>query len=369
MALAYLVQLPTPLRLHNDTIVLVSMGESAAHGGGFLYHGRPSHYPQGYPALVALLLKLGAFRVWTAVAINFAFLALGVWAAAKIVPHGGMTALLTLLSFVTIKHAAIPLTDVIFFGVAMLCLWMLARERLWEAAALVLIGIALRRNGIALAPPVIWVLWRARRRAWILPMLAAAALTVRLTSTLQDFHNTVAGHTMLDSAIQILGFRAMEFGEIAANVPSIALPPIGQTILPWIGAAVLVMIATGIWISRKSFGATEAFFLGYAAILFAWPYYDPRFWLPVLPLVFGYASRTVERLLPKEAIAAYLMIFCLIGAVVLWVSIRITYSGATFPDAYGNAQFRPTYCAYNGTCAANPKEIDADGLRLLRTYR
>ena len=371
VALAYLVQLPTPLRLHNDTIVLVSMGESAAHGGGFLHHGRPSHYPQGYPAIVALLLKLGAFRVWTAVALNFAFLALGLWSGTGLQAcreHRGLIALLMLLSFVTLKHATIPLTDLVFFGVAMLCLWMLERGRFWEAFVLVLAAIALRRNGIALVPPLAWVLWQ-RRRILILPALAAAALTIRLTSTLQDFHDTVAGHTLLSSALQILGFRAMEFGEIAANMPSIALPAPGQTILPWIGVAVLALIAAGMRARAKHFGSTEIFFLSYAAILFVWPYYDPRFWLPVLPLVFGFAARTLDRMLPKEVSVAYLTLYCLIGAAVLAQSIRITFAGPGFPDAYGNAQFRPTYCAFYRSCAADPKEIDADGLRLLQTYR
>lgn len=371
LSLAYLAQLPTPLRLHNDTVVLVSMGESAAHGGGFLYHGRPSHYPQGYPAMVALLLKLGAFHVWTAVALNFVFLALALWAAAKLVPHGVLIAFLTPLSFVVIKHATIPLTDLIFFGVAMLCLWALAGETPRPAVAfiLVLAGIALRRNGIALAPPLVWVLWRGGRRWLAVAAVAAAGIAVRLTSTLQDFHDTVEGHGLIDSALQILGFRAREFGEIAANMPSIALPPAGQAILPWFGALVLLLTATGIWMRRRSFGPLEVFFLGYAAILFVWPYYDPRFWLPVLPLLFAYVSIPVERLVPKPALASYLALWSLLGVAVLAISIRITYAGPQFPDAYGNAQFRPTYCAFYGSCPADPKEVSADGLRLLRTYR
>lgn len=372
VALAYCIQLPTPLRLHNDTVVLVSMGESAARGGGFLYHGSASHYPQGYPAIVAALLELGWFHVWTAVAINYLFLALGLFAVSKFLPHGRVMALLTLLSFVTIKHATIPLTDLVFFGVAMLCLLALERGRVFESCLLVLIAIALRRNGVALVPPLLWVLYR-RRRVLILPALAAAALAIRLTSTLRDFHNTVAGHTIFDSARQILGFRLLEFGEIAANVPAGGLPAIGKVLLPCAGTLFLGLIAAGLWIRRRGFGPIELFFLGYAAILFVWPYYDPRFWLPVLPLLFGFAAPAVERLvrrgLPRELPAAYLMVFSTMGILVLAVSIRITYSGAQFPDAYGNAQFRPTYCAYYGTCPANPADIDADGLHLLRTYQ
>ncbi len=364
VAAAYLVQLPTPLRLHNDTVVLVSMAESAARGGGFLYHGQVSHYPQGYPALIALLLRLGAFHVWVAVAINFVFLALGLWAATQLFPRDWAIVLLTALSFVTIKHSTIPLTDLVFFGIAMLCLVAFQRGRLLEGCALVLLAIATRRNGIALVPPLLWVLYK-QRRILILPALAAVALTIRLTSTLTDFHNTVAGHTLIDSAIQIAGFRAMEFGEIAANLPAIALPPIGQIILPCLGVILMALIAAGIAMRRKLFGPIELFFLSYAAILFVWPYYDPRFWLPVLPLIFAYASRAFPKILGP----AYLMLFSMIGALVLIASIRIAYAGPNFPDAYGNAQFRPTYCAYYRSCSADPQQIDADGLRLLQSYK
>ena len=372
IALAYLAQLPTPLRLHNDTVVLVSMGESVARGGGFQYHGTAGHYAEGYPAIVALLVKLGAFHVWTAVALNFAFLAIGLWAAAKLVPHCRVIVVLTLLSFVTIKHATIPLTDLIFFGITMVCLVMLERGRLVEAVVLVLMAIAMRHNGVALVPPLVWMIYR-RRPIVVVPVVAAAVLaSIRVPSLLKPFHRVVAGHTLLDSAAQILGFRLTEFGEIAVNLPSISLPAICKVLLPCAGALFLALIAAGLWMRRRRFGPVELFFLGYAAILFVWPYYDPRFWLPVLPLLFGYAATAVDRViqrgLNKELIAAYVMVFSMVGILVLGVSIRITYSGAQFPDAYGNAQFRPTYCAYYGTCSANPADIDADGLHLLRTY-
>ncbi len=368
-ALAYLVQLPTPVRLHNDTIVFVNMAESAVSGRGFLHHGTAGHYALGYPAIVALMLKLGIFHVWTALALNFLFLGLGLWAAAQFVPHGGIVALVTLLSFVVIKHATMPLTDLIFFGVAMLCLLTMQRGRLAIAFILILVAIALRHNGVALVPPLLWLLYK-RRPILILPVLAAVALiSIRVASLLKPFNRVVAGHTMLDSALQILQFRFTEFGEIAVNLPSVALPPVGQTILPWIGVLMLVLVAGGIWIRRKAFGPAELFFLGFAAILFVWPYVDPRFWIPVLPLIFGYASVSIERLLPKELIAAYLMVFAMLGVAVLVVSTRITYSGSNFPNAYGNAQFHSTYCAYYGNCAFDPQEIDADGLHLLRTYR
>lgn len=364
-----MVQWATPLRLHNDTIVFINMAESAVRGGGFLEHGQTTHFPPGYPAMLAALMKLGIFHVWSAIALNFAFLALGLWATAQLVPYPRAIVILTLLSFVTLKHYSIPLTDLVFFGVAMLCLLMLQRERLLPACFLVLLATAIRHNGIALAPPLVWMLYR-RRRVFVLPVIAAvAAASLRITSLLPPFQKTVEGHTLLDSIRQILGFRFLELGEVAVNIPAVALPPAGPAILAFVGMLVLSLIAAGIWMRpRKFLGPVELFFLGYAAILFIWPWYDPRFWLPVLPLLFGYAGSALRRL-PSQALLVYTMVFSMIGLAVLAQSIRITFAGADFPEAYGNAQFHDTYCAFYRSCSFDPRQVYPDGLRMLQQYR
>jgi hypothetical protein len=368
LGVVYLLQCATPLRLHNDTIILVSMAESAAHGDGFLYHGRRMHFPPGYPAILATLMKLGIFHVSTAILVNFAFLALGIWAVWRLVPYPRPIILLTLLSFVTIKHYAIPLTDCVFFGIAMLCLLMLMRDRLLPATILVLIAIAVRHNGVALAPPLLWMLYR-RRPILVLPALAAiVADSLRVMSLLPHFNKTVGDLSFFESAVQILGFRLSELGEIAVNIPAGVFPPAAKPAVYCLGLIALFLIGRGMWIaSRKLFGPIEIFLLGYAAILFIWPYYDPRFWLPVLPLLFGYAGTAVRRL-PTEAFVVYAAVFSMVGLAVLAESTRITFAGTGFPDAYGNGQFRATYCVYYGSCDAGSAEIYPEGLRLLQQY-
>ena len=59
LAFCFVLQVVSPLRLNTDAIVLLSMGESGAHGGGFLDDGLKTAFPPGYPALLALLLSLG----------------------------------------------------------------------------------------------------------------------------------------------------------------------------------------------------------------------------------------------------------------------------------------------------------------------
>jgi hypothetical protein len=62
--LAFGCKIFTPLRLTTDAVTLLSMAESAAHGGGFLDDGEKSVFPPGYPAMLAFLLRLGLAHPW-----------------------------------------------------------------------------------------------------------------------------------------------------------------------------------------------------------------------------------------------------------------------------------------------------------------
>ncbi len=77
LSILYLLQLASPLRLNVDAIIFISMAESFINGHGFLYHGLPTHFPPGYPALLSFLDFLGLGYSWPFISINIAFLAAG----------------------------------------------------------------------------------------------------------------------------------------------------------------------------------------------------------------------------------------------------------------------------------------------------
>ena len=179
LAAVYLLQIVcTPLRLSIDTVVLLSAAESAARGEGLLYHGHLTQYPPGYPILIAVLMRLGIAHVWLIVGISVGSLLLGLAAAHFFLLReffSDETSLLivwivSLLSFVTIKYTVIPLTDPLFFGVAMCSLVMMssaASQFTWRKLALgvvlVLVSISIRKVGVTLIPALMWpVVTRSR---------------------------------------------------------------------------------------------------------------------------------------------------------------------------------------------------------------
>jgi hypothetical protein len=378
------------------------MAESAAQGGGLLYHRQPTVFPPGYPALVALLVKLNLAHVWLIIGMNVGFLMAGLLAVRSILypkfinerSFASGICIFSLLSFVPIKYSAIPLTDPPFFGVAMCCLALMesaaARLPLHKALAgtiLVIVAICTRWIGIALIPALLWmVLLRPEVRRYFarsVRTIAAAALFAALgclavawlvytTSTLRRaFQGVLAGHTIAGWASGILAFRLKELGEITINLPFTALSPAMQRVVPFAGAAAAAFVCAGLISRRRQFAPVDVFFVSYASVILVWPYYDPRFWLPVLPLFIAYAALPLRALrqhpFSKAILRAYAAVFAMLGILALGSNTSISWSRSDFADAYPG--YHSAYCAAGYCKGSDLTPVDQDALRLLREFR
>jgi len=137
LAICFGLQVFSPLRLNTDAVVLLSMAQSAAHGGGFLDSGQKTVFPPGYPAALAVLMRASLVHSWVIISLNLVLLAGGLVAAYRLLLRDfceNRTVVMTfcslfLLSFVVIKHSAIALTDVPFVCFAMWCLDAMSEAR------------------------------------------------------------------------------------------------------------------------------------------------------------------------------------------------------------------------------------------------
>lgn len=437
LALCYLVQVATPLRLHPDTIVLLSMADSFAHGGGLLFHGQPTVFPPGYPALAALLLKLGLAHNWVLIGFNMVSLAVGLWAAAYILRRRlydtispvSVVCLVSLFSFVFIKYSTIPLTESGFFALAMCALaamdsasqprcgrtfWL----RIVAGWILTLAALTVRRVGLALIPALLWSIFSHKgvrayvRRlssrmkiAILLGMGGAGAFTAWVvieTSTLRDRTSVVNG--LADVVyLTILG-RLRELSELTLNLRFSILPAAMRPAALLVGVLLLALVLGGVILSRRKIHAATVFLCSYSLIVFSWPYYDPRFWFPAVPLLAAYAGLSIQYLVARRrflegVLRIYLILFMVIGAMTIGWSTAITFSGEQFPNAYRRPKpavttghsvmdavarrfmpdgyylwgeeksFRSTYCAIYRSCDASPAAADEDALHVFQTFR
>jgi hypothetical protein len=409
LVMCFVLQVFSPLRLNTDAIILLSMAESAAQGHGFLDRGQTTVHPPGYPALVALLLRTNLGHSWAIVGLNVIFLVMGLFATYQVLLIGffkNKTLILNicsmfLLSFVVIKHVTLPLTEILFFCCSTCALAAMGyasasrgqRFLVLVAASWVLTvgSIAVRRIGVALIPAFLYMVFTNPRVKTLLmdvsartKVIAAALLfgvcagtigVIATTSTLIDFTNVVNKSEMSHTFLQIVSYRLAEFGELMVNVPMSKLPTMLRHFVPWVGCLLFSLILGGLSTRRRHIGSAEVFLGSYIGVLFVWPFYDVRFWLPVVPLLIAYSVLSVQRLfgfrLPKAFIVIYCSLFVLTGVASIAYTTRITFAGSRFPDRYGDGALRPAYCVAFQSCSDSVDGSKADPkiLHLLQTYK
>ncbi|MBL8210321.1 MAG: hypothetical protein JNK87_06395 [Bryobacterales bacterium] len=387
----YFVQLATPLRLNKDAIELLSMADSARRGTGFHFYGEVTQFPPGYPALIAALDFFGQATPPVFVAVNYLFLAVALGLLCGMLRKdldlrpelAVLCCCLTLLSWVMIKHATLPLTDIPFLGVSTFAVWAMRtaedRPPTQRTAALLaawfacLLALTFRRLGIALFPALLWVFlspgagnWRAflsiRRLIALAASGAVTVYTIVQTSTAEDalaIYHEGGFWTVLS---QIVTFRLLEWGEIALNMPERFVPG-SRAVLPAAGLFALVCVGAAMWTQRHHLSALKIYAVSCVAILTIWPYHDSRFWIPVLPLCIGFVTAGAQRVLrtlPARAfVAAYLAVFCIAGCGALAWTTRISFSADSFPRMYGDGRLRATYEVAFARC---PDEAPRSGV-------
>jgi hypothetical protein len=382
------------------------MGESAAQGGGFLDAGQKTVFPPGYPALLAVLLSVSFAHPWVIVSLNLIFLSVGLITAYSLIREffeDKSTVLIMcsffLLSYVVVKHFTLPLSDVPFFCCSMCCLATMRQAMKSDSSLrfvilavaawlLALAAITVRRVGVTLIPPLVFMIVCSSQFRSELKCLALRTKLINVavfvfvclgtmhvlkkTSTLSDFVGVTSKVKVSALALNILSYRLTELGELLGNLPVSKMPTKLHFVVPGVGLLLFLFILVGLAMKRRKITPTEVFLLCYMGILFAWPYYDARFWLPVIPLLIAYSVLGVKRLrFPKSVVTIYCIIFASLGLGAIAYSTRISFAGSRFPDRYGDGSLRPTYCAAFQSCqdGGDPNKVDAKVLRLLREYK
>jgi hypothetical protein len=391
---AHCVQVWTPLRLNTDSIHLLRMADSYQAGHGWRPTGPVRPHPIGYPVLIIGLDKLGIGTSATFVAVNIVFLLAGLWANFRLLrcvlpglPGGDRArlaiVLLTLASWVTIKHTPIALSDPAYFGLsAMTALALNAswnartgrlheaertggRRALWLIAgfALFVASIAVRTVGMAFLPALMLAAvgpeqrfrriatetWSRRRNAVIFGAGAcavvggvAAALVMTKTQYGREATEIYTHDGPLRVALDIIRYRLSDLGHPIFNVNEGSVPPGLRIVVYAAGALGYAALFAGFWRSRRSFGPAWVYLAAYCAIFLVWPYSDPRFWLPVFPLAAGLIVQGLGVLWELRIVRAlgvvYVVCFTALGAAAMAYSTRITFAGDRFGSVFGDGK-------------------------------
>jgi hypothetical protein len=397
VCVVYATQVLSPLRLNSDAIRLLEIAASVLRGEGFTYRGAPTHFPPGYPALLAGIELLGARRAAMLVMVNLSFLIAGLWGARRIAIRAlglGASAAtwvtaIALLSFVIIKHTTLPLTDIPYLGVAMLALVALDRyeesHRLqWLLAGLLaaLLATLIRTVGVALLPAILWTILGSRlRRHWqhnrrflyvIAASLAVIGVVGMLVITRSQYGREALAVYRGIHPVAGLGHnvivRLSEAGELALNAPASKMPHSIAPATVVLGVPLCALLLLAIWRRHTAWGAVDVYVLAYLGVLLLWPYADTRFWIPLVPLIAAYGATLIKRL-PARLITGWMMAT---GTIALAYSTWLSFMPLReFAQHYGTDELRPAYvAAARGAPATEfPAPPLSDAYELLSTWK
>jgi len=418
VALAYCLQVASPLRINTDAYRLLSMAVSASEGNGYLVDGHPDQFPNGYPFLVRAMLLAGIADSASLVALNLLFFASGlyvlwVWAACL---SGRSLALIVVLwaasSWLLIKHATIPLSDAGYFGLslsALHCLWKFFNAPLpkgwpWFLAALGLIFLSLqfRTVGITLLPTAVVCVvlhsglqpfWRScgKHKAKIASGLAMVAVAgssslVWIAQTEWFSSQFLANGSYFQSMLGYferqgvfgflgsnLGFRLQEMGEIALNFPENKLAFLSPAFY-LAGLASWGLVGLGcISLVKRGFLPLVAYLFFYLGLMMLWPYYDTRFWIPLLPVfalaVWGWLADSLKEKTVRFCVLVVLGCHIFLGIVALAFSTRISLAGDRVSEFFGEATTKMTYRqALQNGLPVDAELVHAGKVRILQVF-
>lgn len=412
----YLAQVASPIRVNIDAYRLLSMAESAYNGEGYLVDGSPDRFPILYPMLVKTLMQLDIADSHVIISLNLIFLFGFIYFFHQLFKieknyHCFYYIIFILLSWVCIKHVTLPLTDMgfMFFSGASL---LLLKKVTWYnkieficfltfSILLALIATGFRSIGMALFPAIAYaggysfikqMRFKLRKADIFIYscLLSIVLLIVVLGVKTQwfkdnfissngyfyDIINKIHTDGFLSFFMTNIGYRVLEFGEIATNLPLSKF----SFLLPLYIVAGLIMFATTIYGCYKLFvnsntSFLSVYFISYSAIMLTWPFYDSRFWLPVLPFIFIGIMSLLDNLKSyssylKYIAICYFSIYAIVGMIALGYSTQISLSGNDISEYYGNGNMiKMTYRkALNNGYPVNRKHVDKKIVHIIRRF-
>ena len=403
MAAVYIAGAFTPLHLHFDSIRYYDIKDCIEYGCPPNSFAATDYLPYGYTALLIILSKLGVLNSTAIVLVNCLYVFGGLYFIKKIFEGKVDTLLLiviTLFNWVLIKFATHPLSEMqyIFFSSASLyCFYRYTKNKNYLQLALSFVfcflTIITRTVGVALVPALmLGVAWQHKnelkriiQKNKILIVIAVAAMAVVVFFAKQlklvDYTNLLkeplqkgVGNFFAEN----LKNHFTELTEVFLNLPS-------NKVLGYLPASFgnFFFVALGVlffgWFIWAAFSKNsripfyiKIYLLFYSFIILNWPYYDPRFWVPILPLMVAVILQTPfgNNRIAKNVSKLYLAAYLVLGLFAAAYSLYVGFNKERFSKNHAKGVYRNEYEIYffGKPQSDTASRIDSNVLDILQKY-
>jgi hypothetical protein len=399
----YLLSCFAPLRLEYDSIHYFSLKECLENACPPGFQAAKDPHPPGYPILLWVLSRVGLLHSFVIAGFNALFLTGSLFFVRGSFPPPLRSFLffpLVCLQWTFIKFFAYPLSEMQYLFFSTGCLFCFQRYTqgkrwLWLIAAFAGAGLAFftRSAGGMLAPALFVGLMGQHRQVLKLPivkiLLVGAGILclagVFLFSKALRIDMYLRSLEDRGSPIPLLREHLKEWGQLILNVPGnkvmTLLPRWGDLLLIIAGLLLASVLIYAFFIRRKEIPLViSAYLIAYCLLLFNWPFFDARFWIPVVPYMvvvispLTRASRgaavTGESLL-KGLSRVLLTIYFLMGLGAAGYSIYTMYHKEVLARTQAGGIFRNEYETWFfgrplSDTATHP--VDQEVLSILKRY-
>lgn len=342
LAFIYIVNCFTPLRLHVDTLRYFAILDCIENGCPPESFAARDYLPYGYTALLIGLSKIGILKASTLVLFNCAFLFSALYILIKlfkIEKNVWFFLALVLLNWTTIKFVLHPLSEMqyLFFSVSSLYFFnsfTTSRKLAQLVVAFVFAALAFitRTVGITLVGAlIVGLLWEYRQHliALIKKSKLVIISTLIVILLIGAFSKQLGVYHYIDVLVKqftegvgykdILRWHFIELAETSINLPFTKvldfMPTTVRITFLLIGIVTLVaMFALIVYNRRQIPVVVISYLIFYVFLIFNWPFYDPRFWVPIVPLFMiilvtaNFTLSKVQSILLRSMILSYVFL-------------------------------------------------------------
>ena len=390
----------TPLRLHYDMLRYFAIKdciESKCPPGA-----DPNDYlPYGYTALLLVLSKLGILRSFTVVFVNCIFLYGGLYFVRKIfsyIKSPYFIFFLVLMNWTIIKFVTHPLSEMqyLFFSLASLYAFsiFIRNKNIWNllfSFLLAALAFLTRTVGVVLVAALfLSLIWEYRKqlivlvrknRILVIALICIAIVVLVFSKQLGLNHYTGVMSKQFNDGLRfsdVIGWHFSEWGEILLNVSRLKIIPMlpGQSgtwlflLLGIVGVIGFIYICF-IRKNRIPF-VVKSYLLFYFLLMFNWPFPDPRFWVPIVPLiaaVIGQTDFSFSR--PAKLFSRfYLLLYSALGIFSIGYVTYTSFNKKEFAKTQAKGLYRNEYEIhfFGKTLSDTATQVDANLVEFLRKY-
>jgi Dolichyl-phosphate-mannose-protein mannosyltransferase len=363
----------TPLRLHFDMLRYFAIKDCIE--SKCPPEADPNDYlPYGYTALLLLLSKLGILKSFTIVFINCLYLFGGLFFVRKIFSYIRSPFLLfflVLMNWTMIKFVTHPLSELqyLFFSLAAIYAFynFIQNKNIWYLLfAFLMAGVAFltRTVGVSLvAALIVSLIWEFRKqlldiikknRILVFALLVCFIVVLIFSKQLGLNHYTVVMSKQFNEGLRfsdVIGWHFSEWGEILLNTSKFkVISLLSVSFANWIFIIFGILGISGFvyicFIKKSNIPfVVKSYLFFYIILLFNWPFQDPRFWVPLIPL---FAAVICQYSFSKERISRlffylWLFVYSGLGLISLAYMTYTSFNKEEFSKTQAKGVYRNEY--------------------------